>query len=45
MSALQRPQIAIFGSTSPDWTAPINPNQLLPEFNLLIQEFHYSETN
>jgi heptosyltransferase-2 len=24
MGALQRPQIAIFGSTSPSWTAPIN---------------------
>ena len=25
MSALQRPQIAIFGSTSPTWTGPLNP--------------------
>jgi heptosyltransferase-2 len=25
MGALQRPQIAIFGSTSPTWTAPVNP--------------------
>ncbi len=26
MSALQRPQIAVFGSTSPTWTGPINTN-------------------
>ncbi len=26
MTALQRPQIAIFGSTSPVWTGPLNPN-------------------
>ena len=26
MAALQRPQIAIFGSTSPTWTAPLNPH-------------------
>ncbi|MBF0279136.1 MAG: lipopolysaccharide heptosyltransferase II [SAR324 cluster bacterium] len=26
MTALQRPQIAIFGSTSPTWTGPLNPN-------------------
>ncbi len=25
MAALQRPQIAIFGSTSPAWTGPLNP--------------------
>lgn len=25
MAALQRPQVAIFGSTSPDWTGPLNP--------------------
>lgn len=25
MTALQRPQIAIFGSTSPTWTGPLNP--------------------
>jgi heptosyltransferase-2 len=25
MGALQRPQIAVFGSTSPTWTAPVNP--------------------
>ena len=24
MAALRRPQVAIFGSTSPDWTGPIN---------------------
>ena len=34
MSALQRPQIAIFGSTSPDWTAPINPNATVLSRNL-----------
>ncbi|SVD87966.1 uncharacterized protein METZ01_LOCUS440820, partial [marine metagenome] len=26
MAALQRPQIAVFGSTSPTWTGPINAN-------------------
>jgi heptosyltransferase-2 len=25
MAALRRPQVAIFGSTSPVWTGPINP--------------------
>jgi heptosyltransferase-2 len=25
MAALRRPQVAIFGSTSPAWTGPINP--------------------
>ena len=25
MAALGRPQVAIFGSTSPAWTAPLNP--------------------
>ena len=34
MSALQRPQIAIFGSTSPVWTAPINPNATVLSRNL-----------
>tara|TARA_Y100001970_G_scaffold292442_1_gene433744 strand:+ start:235 stop:1242 length:1008 start_codon:yes stop_codon:yes gene_type:complete len=29
MSALKRPQIAIFGSTSPKWTSPINPNSTI----------------
>ena len=26
MGALKRPQIAFFGSTSPSWTAPVNPS-------------------
>ena len=26
MAALKKPQIAIFGSSSPDWTSPLNPN-------------------
>ena len=26
MAALQRPQLAIFGSTSPTWTRPLNPH-------------------
>jgi len=34
MSELQRPQISIFGSTSPDWTAPINPNETVLSRNL-----------
>jgi len=34
MSALQRPQIAIFGSTSHNWTAPINPNATVLSRNL-----------
>ena len=29
MSALQRPQIAVFGSTSPIWTGPINSNAMV----------------
>ena len=34
MSALQRPQIALFGSTSPTWTAPVNPNANILSRNL-----------
>ena len=34
MSELQRPQISIFGSTSLDWTAPINPNATVLSRNL-----------
>ncbi|MGA1712465.1 MAG: glycosyltransferase family 9 protein, partial [bacterium] len=26
MAALQRPQLAVFGSTSPTWTRPLNPH-------------------
>ena len=29
MGALQKPQIAIFGSTSPKWTSPINPYSIV----------------
>ena len=25
MAALQRPQVALFGSSTPRWTAPLNP--------------------
>ena len=34
MGALQRPQVAIFGSTSPAWTAPINPRSSVQYRNL-----------
>ncbi len=34
MSALRRPQIAIFGSTSPIWTSPINPYSIVITKNL-----------
>jgi heptosyltransferase-2 len=34
MGALQRPQIAIFGSTSPTWTAPVNPMATVLSRNL-----------
>ena len=34
MAALQRPQIAIFGSTSPTWTGPINANATVMSRNL-----------
>lgn len=34
MSALQRPQIAIFGSTSPTWTGPVNPHASVLSRNL-----------
>lgn len=34
MGALQRPQVAIFGSTSPTWTAPINPQAIVLSQNL-----------
>ena len=49
MSTLKRPQIAIFGSTSPIWTSPINPNALIlskdlncsPCFKRTCQFGHY----
>ncbi len=49
MGSLQRPQIAIFGSTSPTWTAPINPNASVistklncsPCFNRKCRYGHY----
>ena len=34
MAALQRPQIAVFGSTSPTWTGPINANATVMSSNL-----------
>ena len=34
MAALQRPQIAVFGSTSPTWTGPINSNATVISRNL-----------
>ena len=34
MAALQRPQIAVFGSTSPTWTGPINANATVMSINL-----------
>jgi heptosyltransferase-2 len=34
MAALQRPQIAVFGSTSPTWTGPINANASVLSRNL-----------
>ena len=34
IAALQRPQIAVFGSTSPTWTAPINANATVMSSNL-----------
>ncbi|MDC0078114.1 lipopolysaccharide heptosyltransferase II [Deltaproteobacteria bacterium] len=34
MGALQRPQIALFGSTSPTWTAPVNPHASVLSRNL-----------
>jgi len=34
MAALQRSQIAVFGSTSPTWTGPINPNATVISSNL-----------
>ena len=34
MAALQRPQIAVFGSTSPTWTGPINTNATVISSNL-----------
>ena len=34
MGALQRPQIAIFGSTSPKWTSPNNPKAIILTKNL-----------
>ena len=34
MAALQRPQIALFGSTSPTWTGPINTNASVLSRNL-----------
>jgi len=34
MAALQRPQIAVFGSTSPTWTGPINTNASVISRNL-----------
>ena len=34
MAALQRPQIAVFGSTSPTWTGPINSNASVLNINL-----------
>ena len=34
MSALRKPQIAIFGSTSPKWTSPINPYSTVITKNL-----------
>ena len=37
MTALQRPQIAIFGSTCPTWTGPLNP-----EANVFYQSLHCS---
>lgn len=49
MAALQRPQIAIFGSTSPIWTAPLNelaqwlqfPMDCAPCFQKTCQYGHY----
>ena len=35
MAALQRPQIAVFGSTSPTWTGPINANASVAEQKIL----------
>ena len=35
MGALKRPQVAIFGSTSPVWTGPINPRSSVLYRNLL----------
>jgi len=34
MAAIERPQISFFGSTSPTWTAPINPNSRILSLNL-----------
>jgi len=34
MAALQRPQIAVFGSTSPTWTGPINDNASVMNIDL-----------
>jgi len=34
MSALRKPQIAIFGSTSPKWTSPLNPYSTVITKNL-----------
>lgn len=49
MSALAKPQIAIFGSTSPIWTGPFNPmaeiitinNKCSPCFKRVCQYEHY----
>ena len=34
MAALRRPQVAIFGSTSPAWTGPINGKASVVTLNL-----------
>ena len=34
MGALKLPQIAVFGSTSPSWTAPVNPSASILSLNL-----------